>query len=294
MDSVIAMTIWERHYRRLGSSLRWAGPSADTRAFGIELGLAALGGLIYFLIRGGVVDRAAEAFARAGDLVEVERALGVFWEPAMQAWILDSPSLISVFNGVYFWLHMPLILAMAVWLFARHREVYRLTRNAFLGSAVIALVLYATLPVAPPRFFPELGFVDTMALYSEANYQAQEVGLFVNPYAALPSLHFGWALLLGIALWMARPRGQIGRRAILMGSAFAVVGIAIPTGQLFAIVLTGNHFLIDAWAGGIVAGLGLAGAVVWRRRREAGRGTSAGDGLGEDAMAEAVREGVAQ
>ena len=234
---------------------------ADGRRFGRELGLAALGGLVYFLIRGGVVDRAEEALGRARDVMALERALGIFWEPAMQGWILESRFLIDVFNGVYFWLHMPLIAGMALWLFWRKRAVYRLIRNAFLGSAMVGLLIYATLPLAPPRFFPELGFVDTMALYSEANYQAQAVGVFVNPYAALPSLHFGWALLLGVALWLARPGGR-------WDPVFALGAALIPLGQLFAIVLTGNHFLIDAAAGAGAAGLGLAAAQYWRQRRD--------------------------
>lgn len=238
---------------------------AEMRLLGRELALAALGGLAYFLIRGAVVDRAEEAFARARGLIDLERTLGIFWEPAMQGWILDSRLLIDVFNGVYFWLHMPLIIVMALWLFWRNREIYRLTRNAFLGSAVVALIVYAGLPVAPPRFFPELGFLDTMAVYSEANYQAQEAGPFVNPYAALPSLHFGWALLLGLALWMARPGGR-------RNAAYAVGATLIPLGQLFAIVLTGNHFIIDAVAGAVVAGAGLALAMWWRQRHAAVEG----------------------
>lgn len=259
------MTIWARPLRRGGdriSTRAGAGVLPDLRAFTRELALAVLGGLIYFLIRGGVVDRADEAFARARDVIDLERTLGVFWEPAMQGWILDSPALIEIANAVYFWLHMPLIILMALWLFSRRREVYRLTRNAFLGSAAVALVMYATLPLAPPRFFPELGFVDTMAIYSEANYQAQEVGVFVNPYAALPSLHFGWALLLGVALWLARPRDR------RWSAPFAVGAALIPLGQLFAIVLTGNHFITDAVAGGAVAGLGLFGALAYRRRQQ--------------------------
>ena len=222
------MTIWEHSRRPLGSPSAGWRAGANARAFGLELGLAALGGLIYFLIRGGVVDRAEEAFGRAADLVDLERALGLFWEPAMQGWILDSPTLIALFNGVYFWLHMPLILAMAVWLLWRHRDVYRLTRNAFLVSAVIALVLYATLPVAPPRFFPELGFVDTMALYSEANYQAQEAGPFVNPYAAAAQSAFwlgaaaGHRLVAGAA---ARARREAGIRR---GRVVSDAGAADP------------------------------------------------------------------
>lgn len=272
------MTIWARP-RRCRSGWITATPGArlvpDIWAFSRELLLAGLGGLVYFLIRGGVVDRAEEAFARARDVIDLEGSLGIFWEPAMQAWILDSPGLIQVANAVYFWLHMPLIIVMALWLFVRRREVYRLARNAFLGSAVIALVMYATLPLAPPRFFPELGFVDTMALYSESNYQAQEVGVFVNPYAALPSLHFGWALLLGVALWMARPHGR------RWGAPFAAAALLIPLGQFSAIVLTGNHFIIDAVAGAAVAGIGLAGALTYRNLRVQRRIRFEGEGAGQ-------------
>ncbi len=274
------MTILERSRpapARWGARLRAAAARidrrADLRGFSRELALVAVGGLAYYLIRGGVVDRAAEAFARAADLIELERRLGIFWEPAMQDWILGSRALIDLSNAVYFWLHMPLIAAMGLWLFWRKRGVYRLTRNAFLGSAVVALICYAALPVAPPRFFPELGFVDTMALYSQASYQAQEMGVFVNPYAALPSLHFGWALLLGLALWLARPGGR-------WGWAFALGALLIPLGQGVSIVLTGNHFLLDAAAGAAAAGLGLAMALLWRRRRSSGRVT-VGKGVAE-------------
>ena len=195
---------------------------AAAAAFGRELALAAAGGLLYFLIRGAVVDRVEEAFARAEDVIALERSLGSSWERAMQEWILSSPLLIDLMNAVYFWLHMPLMIVVAVWLFWRHRDLYRLTRNAFLGAALIALVMYATLPLAPPRFFPELGFVDTMAVYSQANYQAQEAGPFVNPYAALPSLHFGWALLLGVASGARAQAG--GRRRCCCGPGAAGAG----------------------------------------------------------------------
>ena len=227
--------------------------------FGRELAWAAAGALLYFLIRGAVVDRVEEAFARAEDVIALERSLGIFWERTMQEWILSSPPLIDLMNLVYFWLHMPLIIVVALWLFWRHRELYRLTRNAFLGAALIALVMYATLPLAPPRFFPERGFIDTMAIYSETSYQAQEAGPFVNPYAALPSLHFGWALLLGVALW----RACSGWR--LTAIPLRTLAILTPAAQFFAIVLTGNHFLIDAVAGMAVAAVGLAAALLWQR-----------------------------
>ncbi len=238
--------------------------SAVGWALAREAGIVATTALVYFLIRGSVVDRVDEATARAAVLFDFERSLGVAWEPTMQDWVLDSPLLIDLANGIYFWGHMPLIVGVAFLLYWRRRCVYRLVRNAFVVSAAIGLTLYFAVPLAPPRFFPELGFVDTMALYAEANYQAQEVGLFVNPYAAMPSLHFGWAVLIAIGLWLGRPVGQT--RWGLLGPAIGFFASLIVIGQFFAIVLTGNHWILDAVAGALVAGAGLAVARVWAAR----------------------------
>lgn len=237
---------------------------AGGRAFMREAGVAAAGALVYFLIRGAVSDRVGEATARAVDLMELERALGLFWEPAMQGWILSSRLLIDAMNAVYFWFHMPLIIVLAILLYLRRRPIYRFTRNAFLFSAVIALAMYFTLPVTPPRLLPEFGFVDTVALYSAANYQAQEIGPFVNAYAALPSLHFGWALLLGLAIWRARPGGRGG------AALAAALALLLSLGQFIAVLTTANHFVLDVFAGAAVAAAG-AGLAWWWQRRGAAR-----------------------
>ena len=235
-------------------------------AFAREAGIAATTAFVYFLIRGSVADRVGEATARGIALFDFERSLGLAWEPAMQDWILGSSLLIDLFNGIYFWAHMPLIIGIALLLYWRRPRVYRLIRNAFVVSAAIGLTLYFALPLAPPRFFPDLGFVDTMALYAEAKYQAQEVGFFANPYAAMPSLHFGWALLIAVGLWVARPAEQRGWG--LARPTVALFAGLIVIGQFFAVVLTGNHWILDAVAGAVVAGAGLAGARAWAARRE--------------------------
>ena len=241
----------------LGRALRLALPP-----FAREAGIAAAAAFVYFLIRGSVVDRVDEATARAESLFDLEGSLAIAWEPAMQDWILGSPFLIDLFNGIYFWTHMPLIIGVALLLYWKRPRVYRLVRNAFVVSAAIGLALYFTLPLAPPRFFAELGFVDTMALYAEANYQAQELGLFVNPYAAMPSLHFGWALLIGIGLWLARPASRPAQGLVGLFAALIVAG------QFFAVVLTGNHWILDAVAGALVAAGALAFTLALRYRSE--------------------------
>lgn len=211
--------------------------------------------LIYFFIRGAVVEREADAFANARDLVELERTLGFYWEAQMQGWILDSEPWIRVMNWIYFWGHMPLVIVFAVWLYFGHRHTYGLVRTAFLASGAIAIVVYALYPVAPPRLMPGTEFVDTMAIYDKVGYQTQESKAFVNPYAALPSLHFGWSMLLAAAVaWE-------GRRWW-----YVAFGVAWPLAMFFAVVLTANHWIIDVVAGAVVSFAGLGIAMVIERR----------------------------
>jgi hypothetical protein len=205
--------------------------------------------LIYFAIRGAVVDRAGEAMVRANNLIDLERRLHLYHELEMQSWILDHYWLIKLTNWVYFWGHMPLVILVAVWLYVRHRRAYFITRNAFLASGAIGVVIYWLFPVAPPRLVPFAGFVDTMAAFDKVGYNAQEARAFVNPYAAVPSLHFGWSLLLAVVVaWVARHPSAY---------AFAVVW---PVAMFLAVVMTGNHFILDTVAGAIVsfAGLGIS------------------------------------
>ncbi len=208
--------------------------------------------LVYFLTRAAVVGRASEAISRGLRVVSLERHLGLYHEAHMQSWILGTHWLIKAANWVYFWGHMPVVILFAIWLFITDRRMYTLARNAFLASGAIGVLIYWLFPVAPPRLLPGLGIVDTMAVYDRISYNAQEVGAFVNQYAAVPSLHFGWALLLGLMVAWAT-------RHPLMW----VFGIAWPVAMFFAVVLTGNHFIFDAITGAIVsfAGLGIALAI---------------------------------
>ncbi len=218
--------------------------------------------LVYFAIRGSVVGRADEAIVRGIRLIDLERQLGIYRELEMQSWILDSYWLIKAMNWIYFWGHMPLIIVFAVWLYVWHRPTYTLVRNAFLASGAIGVVCYWLFPVAPPRLIPFAGYIDTMAAFDRVGYNAQETKGLLNEFAAVPSLHFGWSLLLGLAV------AWVGKRPILW-----VFGIAWPVAMFFAVVMTGNHFVLDAVLGGVVsfAGLGIAFALVWVRPRLAAR-----------------------
>ena len=253
---------------RSACSRRWSALPAGAREFLRELAIVAGGGLLYFLARGAVQDRTDEAFARARGLLELEERLGIAWESAIHEAALSAAWIVDLANAVYFWGHMPLLIALALWLWFRQRGVWRGLRAALLASALLGIACYVIWPTAPPRLMPELGYVDTLAWRAAASYQAQEVGPFVNPYAALPSLHVGWALLAGTACARVALT-QRGWRRI----AWRALAALIPASQTWAVVATANHWLLDAAAGAAVVALAavLAYSVAWLRFRLSGR-----------------------
>jgi hypothetical protein len=228
-----------------------------------EIALVALAFLLYFLVRGSVVDRTDEALRNAEWIIDFERGLGIYWEPRLQELIIDHRPLVQLMNFIYFWLDFPLIVAVGLWMYFAHRHEYTVTRDALLISGAISLVIYHLLPVMPPRLLPGGEFVGTIEEYSDLSYQAQSMQAFVNPYAAVPSLHFGWAMILGGALWYTTTNVAVRGFAVLL-----------PWAQLASIVLTANHFIVDAFAGLVVclAGVALAAALQrwgypWIRQR---------------------------
>ncbi len=216
---------------------------------------------LYYLVRGFAHERVGEAMARSVDIARIERSLGIFWEADLQRKILDYHWLVDFLNGFYLYGHLPVIGALALWLYFWHRPQYLLMRNAFLLSGAIGLIIYVSFPVAPPRFLPEFGFVDTV-LNEYKTGRPLTPAFFVNEYAAMPSLHFGWNLLVGAAVWLS------SKRIILR--AFAV---AMPFMMFTDIILTANHYFLDAAAGMLVVLLGALIAYNIRRmvlRRQGG------------------------
>ncbi len=214
------------------------------RPFVREVGLVAAAYFAYHLVRSATKGEVASAIEHARLLESAERALGLFVEPALQAAVVSERWLVDIANWTYVWGHWPVIGGVAIWLYYSRPASYRLLRNAFLISGATGLVLFMTFPAAPPRL-AGLGLVDTVVEHSNFYYLLQPPQL-TNQYAAFPSLHFGWNLLIGIALIREAPRIPV--------RAF---GAALPLAMLAAVVLTANHYLIDAVAGGAVALIGL-------------------------------------
>jgi hypothetical protein len=220
-----------------------------------ELAVLVVAFLLYFVVRGSVVDRVGEAHQHAIDIINLEKQLGIFWELELQGLILGKDALIQLFNAVYFWLDFPVIALVGFWLYFWHRHRYTVARDAVLASGAISLIIYHLYPVMPPRLMPEAwGFLGTVEEYSNFSYQAQSMQAFVNPYAAVPSLHYGWAVIVGAAIvWTSRN---------LLIQAF---GFLLPWAQMAAIILTANHFILDAFAGLAVCAVGVGIAIFLQR-----------------------------
>jgi hypothetical protein len=212
--------------------------------------------VLYSLVRGTVDGRTQEAFGRASEIIALERTLHIYREAELQRLILTWDVAVRIVNFIYVWGHLPLLIGIAVWLFIYQRHRYPMFRNAFLISGGIGLFLFWLLPTAPPRYFQYWGFVDTAV--ESGSYYIFQSPAFVNQYAAMPSLHFGWSLLAAAAVYMN------------LRAPYRYVAFAMPIVNLGGIVLTGNHFFVDALAGAAVAalGLGIAGVLHTRLPRQ--------------------------
>ena len=216
-------------------------PQGRVTRFLFELSFILPAYVAYHLVRGAVNGRVEVAFTNADGLIRLEKTLGIFWEIQLQGFILSHQVLIDLFNAVYIWGHMPVVVALAIWIYAFRRDSFARYRNAFLISGAIGLIFFITLPTAPPRYMFDAGFVDTVTLHNNA-YRILQPPTFVNQYAALPSLHFGWNLLVGLAVFQTTRAWY--------AKAF---GLLMPLLMMAGIVLTANHYILDGILGGAIA-----------------------------------------
>lgn len=210
--------------------------AAATSRVGREAALVVFAYFVYFAVRGLTEGSETKAVDHAHMIVNFEKSLGFFWEPAIQEKIVGHHWIVTAANWMYIWGHWPLIAGVAVWLVARRPQAFSMFRNAFFISGAIGIIIFVTFPVAPPRL-ADLGLADTVTQHSHA-YRVLQPPAFVNQYAAVPSLHFGWDLLIGIAL--VREARWLPAR---------IFGAIVPVLMAAAIVLTANHYIFDAVAG---------------------------------------------
>jgi len=247
-----AQRAWESTRRNLLVLLEWRPGWKD----GAEILLIASALPIYYLVRGITQTQVDDAVGRGVDIIEIEQSLGIFWEVELQSWVLSYGWAVKLLNNFYLFGHLPVIGVLAVWLYFWHRPQYLLMRNAFLLSGAIALIFYVNFPTAPPRLLPDhlgFGFVDTVVDQYDQS-RPLTPSWFVNEYAAFPSMHIGWNLLVGISIWLASKNFFVRAFAVLM-----------PFLMFTDIVLTANHYFLDALGGIAVMSVGLLIAIAAKK-----------------------------
>lgn len=209
-----------------------------------EIAIFAAAYLTYFGVRALTQGDFAQASANAWKLIRFEDRAGIRIESEIQDAILGSPLLVDAANYVYIYGHWPALLLTLGLLFHLRRGDYYLLRNAILLTGFVGLVIFALFPVAPPRL-TSLPVVDTVTRES-GGYRHLLPPSLVNEYAAMPSFHAGWNVLLGIVVFRAAHHWLL--RSVAVASALAMV---------VAVVATANHFIVDVVAGVAIALLGL-------------------------------------
>jgi membrane-associated phospholipid phosphatase len=214
---------------------------------------------LYRLVRGFVDGQAGLAFENARTLVHIERSLGLFFEPGLQAWAKGEEWLLTFANWMYVNSHFLVTTTFLVWLYIARNHAFYFVRNMFMVAMGFALVGYLAYPTAPPRFLPEWGFTDTVANFVGESAE-NSADVLYNPFAAVPSMHVAFALMIAI------PAFRLVRRRPL--KALWAVYPALVT---FVVVVTANHYWVDAVLGAIVAGASawLASATFARARPDA-------------------------
>lgn len=208
---------------------------------------------VYEVARRVVAGDAREAVRHARELVALERSLHVFVEGRVQQAAHTLPGLIDLLGISYLTLHLAVTVGVLLWLHQRRPAAFPLVRTSLLLASGLALVGYLVFPTAPPRL-SGIGIVDTVS-GDHIDLNKGLVSSLYNPYAAVPSMHVGYALVVGASLL------RYGRRRVPR----FIIGAPYPLFVLLVVVATGNHFLFDALAGAAVAGLAAGAALLLAR-----------------------------
>ncbi|MFE7551463.1 phosphatase PAP2 family protein [Streptomyces gardneri] len=188
----------------------------------------------------------ARAFRNADRVWDAERALHLPGEGTVQQLLMHGEPLIRAANTYYAAVHFPATIAFLGWLYWRRPAHYVWSRRVLALLTGAALALHLLMPLAPPRMLAATGLVDTARVYGPSVYGATpEADSMANQFAAMPSLHFGWALMVAIGL-IAATRS---RRRVLW--------LLHPLLTLLVIVGTANHYWFDALAAVVLLGLAL-------------------------------------
>ncbi|MEW2544539.1 phosphatase PAP2 family protein [Streptomyces sp. NPDC047002] len=211
-----------------------------------ELALVVALFLVYRLGRQLAAGRTADAFRHAGDVWRIERSLHLPSEAGVQHLLLHSHPLVHAANTYYAAVHFPATVLFLAWLYWKRPRHYVWSRRVLTAVTGGALALHLLLPLAPPRMLTATGLIDTARVFGPSVYASDPAANSVeNQFAAMPSLHFGWALMVAVGLIAAT------------ASRLRWLWLLHPLATLFVVVSTANHYWLDT----LVAAALLAAAL---------------------------------
>jgi PAP2 superfamily len=213
---------------------------------------------LYELARGLVVSDARDADQHARDVVTLERWLHLFGEADVQHAARTLPGLIGLLGTAYLTLHLAVTVLVLLWLHRRRPAAFASVRTTLLLASALSLVGFLAYPTAPPRL-AGIGIADTVS-NGRIDLNKGLVSSLYNPYAAVPSMHIGYALIVAASLLLYARRPLV--RAL---------GALYPPFVLLVVVATGNHFFFDAATGALVAVVAATASASLTRRAAPGR-----------------------
>jgi hypothetical protein len=197
---------------------------------------------IYTIGRFVAAGHTGPAYSNAELAIDLESRLGLPSEVNLQQHALAIPDMAQLANGYYAFVHFPLTFAVMLWLSIRRPAAYPRVRWTMIALTGLALIGHLLFPLAPPRMMTQYGWVDTGVRYGQSVYGAKPDGGLANQFAAMPSLHVGWAVLMAIVLIMVT-RNRLRWLWLLH-----------PVLTVFVVVVTANHYWLDGLVSVVLLG----------------------------------------
>jgi hypothetical protein len=237
-------------------------PVRVLRAATSAAGQVALMGALFLLYKYGrhaADGHATRASANAVRVLRFERLVHLPDELGIQRALLAAGGLVHLANVYYVTVHFPITLVFLVWLWVRHRAAWPRVRAVLIATTAVGLAGHMLFPLAPPRLTPAAGMIDTLLRWGPSSYTTRPGSGIANQFAAMPSLHFGWSVVVAVAVIAA------------LRSRWRYLAVLHPVITLAVIVVTANHYWVDAGVASVllVGAIWVARLAPARRRSQA-------------------------
>jgi hypothetical protein len=205
---------------------------------------------VYDAITNLAPAREAVALAHGRGIFSLEQSLHIDPELSLNRWLAGHDTLGAITSYYYDNAHFVVTIGLLAWLWWKRADLYRPLRSSLVAINLLGLLVFWRYPVAPPRMLASSGFSDVVAsTHTLGSWHTGSLAAEANQFGAMPSLHIAWAAWCTLVLWRLSARVWVRTLALLY-----------PCLTTFAVLATGNHYLLDVLAG--LATFALAVALV--------------------------------